>query len=238
MELKQTVQSEYIQRFEQSRAGLSHIVSTRNIFLVDMDFQAPKIIIPGPDGQMITVNFGRLCVTSNKSKLNSILDFNQSQYQIDQLQELAYSDYDAKLDNLEVTVSRSALNADCHLADVEHVLRPLSICLTFHRLDSKAQASAELPKYKLCGQMEELRVKISNYRVTQVLYTINSIKNKWNVQTSPPSNFSSGSDLPTGPIFIAGRAGVSTYNEIDLSDSIYQIQLALPEKDSRKVTKN
>ena len=112
MELKQTVQSEYIQRFEQSRAGLTHIVSTRNIFLLDMDFQAPKIIIPGPDGQLITVNFGRLYVTSNKSKLNSILDFNQSEYQIDQLQELAYSDYDAKLDNLEVTVSRSRLSAD------------------------------------------------------------------------------------------------------------------------------
>ena len=125
LELKQTVQSEYIQRFEQSRAGLAHIVSTRNIFLIDIDFQAPKIIIPGPDGQLITVNFGRLRVTSNKSKLNSILDFNQSEYQIDQLQELAYSDYDAKLDNLEITVSRSKLPQDSHLAEVEHVLRPL-----------------------------------------------------------------------------------------------------------------
>ena len=61
-ELRQTVADEYIQRFEQSRAGLSHIVSTRNTFLIEIDFQAPKIIIPGADGQSVCLNFGRLQV--------------------------------------------------------------------------------------------------------------------------------------------------------------------------------
>ena len=223
MELKQTVQDEYIQRFEQSRSGLAHIVSTRNIFLIDIDFQAPKIIIPGPDGQLITMNFGRLCVKSNKSKLNSVLDFKQTDYQIDQLQELAYSDYDVQLDNLEITVSRAVVKADQHLSEVEHVLRPLSILLTFHRLDSKAQATADLPKYKFNAKMDELYVKISNYRVAQVLYTMNGIKRKWRQSSPNVSNLSSASELPIGPIIIPNRTDL---NEVELGDSLYQIQLA------------
>ena len=48
-DIKQTLNDEYVQRFEQSRTGLAHIISTRNTFLIDIDFQAPKIIIPGKD---------------------------------------------------------------------------------------------------------------------------------------------------------------------------------------------
>ena len=48
-DIKQTLNEEYVQRFEQSRTGLTHIISTRNTFLIDIDFQAPKIVIPGND---------------------------------------------------------------------------------------------------------------------------------------------------------------------------------------------
>ena len=127
-------------------------------------------------------------------------------------------------------MSRSNLPIDSNLSELEHVLQPLSILVELHRLDSKAQATADLPKYKIKGQMDQLCVKISNYRVTQVLYAVNSIKRKWTTPGSVvPSTVTSLSDLPAGPIIISRDYNPSA----ELSDSLYQIQLALPEQDSQ-----
>ena len=141
----------------------------------------------GPDGQQITCNFGRLEAKSNKAKIQSILNFNQSDFDLSQLQDLSYSEYDVKLEDIGLTVSRSTLPGDKSFKQVEDVLKPLSIILNFQRLDSKAQASADLPKYKFNAKMADVHVKISNYRIIQVLYTINSIKNKWAAISSPNS---------------------------------------------------
>ena len=43
--------------------------------------------------------------------------------------------------------------------EIEDVLKPLSIILNFQRLDSKAQASADLPKYKFNAKMADVRFR-------------------------------------------------------------------------------
>ena len=157
-----------------------------------------------------------------------MLDFKQSDYELAQLQDLAYSDYDVKLDDLGVAVSKSNLPADALLTEVEHVLKPLSILFSFHVLDSKAQATSDLPKYKIKAQMDELRCAISNYRVVQVLYIVNSIKSKW---ADNPSTAPSAVSFADMPLIVPNRAAVMS-ESCDLADSLYQIQLALPERDS------
>ena len=95
-----------------------------------------------------------------------------------------------KLEEIGLTVSRASLPGDNTFKEIEDVLKPLSIILNFQRLDSKAQASADLPKYKFNAKMADVHVKISNYRIMQVLYTINSIKNKW-ISISTPNRLES-----------------------------------------------
>jgi hypothetical protein len=95
-------------------------------------------------------------------------------------------------------------------------------------LDTKAQATAHFPKYKIKAQMDELRVAISNYRVVQVLYIVNSIKAKWQVA---PSSAPSALSLADMPLVVPNRAAVMS-ESANLADSLYQIQIALPERDS------
>jgi hypothetical protein len=155
IEFSTALQHEYVQRYAQTRAGLTHIVSTRNIFLIRLDMNAPRIKIPGFGEEAIVMNFGRLEIETNKSKIHSTLEFNQSELEIDELESMAYANYDIKLENLEIQVLKSSNDTDLDLS--RHVLEPLSINWRLERLDTKAQSTADLPKYKVQGEIESLK---------------------------------------------------------------------------------
>ena len=52
------------------------------------------------------LNFGRLEIETNQSKIHSQTEFDQSSLKIQQLEDLAYANYDVKLENLEIAIRR------------------------------------------------------------------------------------------------------------------------------------
>ena len=219
IEFSTALQHEYVQRYAQTRAGLAHIVSTRNIFLIRLDMNAPRIKIPGFGEEAIVMNFGRLEIATNKSEIHSTTEFDQSKLEIDELESMAYANYDVKLENLEIQVLKSLNDPDLDLS--RHVLEPLSINWRLERLDTKAQSTAELPKYKIEGEIEFLKLDISNYRVVQALTVFEYANSIWSEPLNLDDFTPTTSELlvlPTAPAYVPSARSNA---QLDLVDSVY-----------------
>ena len=219
IEFSTALQQEYVQRYAQTRAGLAHIVSTRNIFLIRLDMNAPRIKIPGFGEEAIVMNFGRLEIETNKSKIHSTTEFDQSKLEIDELESMAYANYDIKLENLEIQVLKSSNDVDLDLS--RHVLEPLSINWRLERLDTKAQNTAELPKYKIEGEIEFLKFDISNYRVVQALTVFEYANSIWSEPINLDDFTPTTSELlvlPSAPAYVPSTRSNA---QLDMVDSVY-----------------
>ena len=229
-EFSAAIEQEYIQRVAQTRAGLGHIISTRNVFLISLDMRAPKITIPGPKNAAetppnIVLNFGRLLITSNKSAIGSD-QFEQSEYTLQELEHLAYANYDMKLDDLEILVGTDQTTT------TSHILQPLSISLKFERLDSKAQATVDLPKYRAFGEIVALDLNISNYRLVQIKRIQKYAKTVWTAEEIEGTFTPLGSDtlLPTAPEFISServQGRINALANLDQVESVYLFDTTL-----------
>ena len=222
-EFSTAIQQEYSQRAAQTRAGLSHIISTRNVFLISLDMKAPNITIPGPSSpgespSNIVLNFGRLVIETNKAKICQ--DFDQSKYQIQDLEKMAYANYDMRLEDLQLMVYTGKVTP------TSSILTPFSITLKLERLDSKAQATVDLPKYRVFGQINEFNVRLSNIRLVQMRRIQNFATNVWtkkNEESFTPLH--SETILPTAPEFVNSERAQTRLNALANLDQVESVYL-------------
>ena len=132
---------------------------------------------------------------------------------------MAYANYDVKLENLEIQVLKSANDIDLDLS--RHILEPLSINWRFERLDTKAQNTAELPKYKIEGEIDFLKFDISNYRVVQALTVFEYANSIWSEPINLDDFTPTTSELlvlPSAPAFVPSTRSTA---QLDMVDSVY-----------------
>ena len=222
-EFSTAIQQEYIQRAAQTRAGLSHIISTRNVFLISLDMKAPNITIPGPSSagespSNIVLNFGRLVIETNKAKICQ--DFDQSKFQIQELEKMAYANYDMRLEDLQLMVHTGKMTP------TSNILTPFSITLKLERLDSKAQATIDLPKYRVFGQINEFNIRLSNIRLVQMKRIQNYATNVWTKQNDESfTPLHSETMLPTAPEFVTSERAQTRLNALANLDQVESVYL-------------
>ena len=84
-----------------------------------------------------------------------------------------------------------------------NLLAPLSISFKLERLDSKAQATADLPKYRMDGAIAQLELSLSNSRLVELLRIQKFASHIWTPQeTGTFTPLGSDTLLPHAPEFV------------------------------------
>ncbi|CAH2018311.1 unnamed protein product [Acanthoscelides obtectus] len=172
---------------EMTTTGLAHAIDKQICLNVNIDIQAPYIIIPyggkytGSEnvlvanlGHLKIFSFGKRSSTADLKRLHE-----EGKTQTEIMEHLVKHAYDFKLEfkNLQILMAQSDENWDAAIKNSMstdmHLLNPLSISFTY----SKCVISDDpkLPHGKVKGQLPSIDVKLSEARILMLFSLIFSI---------------------------------------------------------------
>lgn len=169
-----------------STAGLQHLIDQHIQVDLNVDFQAPYLILPyggvytGTEN-IIVANLGRMKITSLDRPKTSIkekqLRSNTAEDMFNVLVEESYDKFNIELTELQVLLVPGGeewmtVMKECKMSKI-HLLNPISVFLTFHKC--LIDDDPRLPQSKLAGVLPSLAMSVSDNQIILLYSLVNSI---------------------------------------------------------------
>ncbi|KAM9409075.1 intermembrane lipid transfer protein VPS13C isoform 2-T2 [Pholidichthys leucotaenia] len=177
---------------EKTATGLSHIIETRKVLDLKIDLKPSYLVVPksglySNTSDLIIVDFGSFQLNSvDQASLSSS---SSSFSSLEEIMDRAYDRFNVELRRVQVLYSKSGESwkkARLQVSSVQHILQPMDVTLRLAKC--MVDKDSRMPRFKVCGELPLLHVKISDQKIQNVLQLVDSI---------PLPNMDSPTSTPT-----------------------------------------
>jgi hypothetical protein len=185
----------------QTRAGLEHALTTRNILDVNITLQAPYLLVPfggkySKGCDVVVIDLGSLRVSSDWSK-HLTSDKQIRSATVDELEDAFYDKFTLKLKNVQVLIGRDdqwETARESGQTSPLHVLNPTLFDLTLKK--SLIFNDPQRPNIIISGALPDLELQVSDYKI------ITAVKLLRSLPLPPPALKGRPAELYNGPLSI------------------------------------
>uniref|UniRef100_A0A6I8PIJ3 Vacuolar protein sorting 13 homolog A n=1 Tax=Ornithorhynchus anatinus TaxID=9258 RepID=A0A6I8PIJ3_ORNAN len=165
---------------EKTAAGVLYVIETQKVLDLKIDLKASYIIIPQhgslnqESSNILLLDLGHLkMISKSRSELQ---DIRAGWASIEDIMSRAYDTFDIQLSSIQLLYSRVGENwkeARKLTHSSQHILDPMHLKVEFCK--AMIVTDARMPKFKLCGQLPLLSLRISDKKLRGILELIESI---------------------------------------------------------------
>uniref|UniRef100_A0A3B3B5S6 Chorein N-terminal domain-containing protein n=1 Tax=Oryzias melastigma TaxID=30732 RepID=A0A3B3B5S6_ORYME len=162
---------------DRTATGLLYVIETQKVLDLKVNLMASYVIIPQSgfyDGtqNILLLDLGHFKMASQSRK--NLPQLNASSSDIEAIMSRAYDTFDVQLSSLQFLYSKPDWKkARKQRESPLHILEPVDVNVDFSR--AMVVKDSRMPKYKVCGKLPLLSLKISDIKLRSVLELVDSI---------------------------------------------------------------
>uniref|UniRef100_H3AXY1 Vacuolar protein sorting 13 homolog A n=1 Tax=Latimeria chalumnae TaxID=7897 RepID=H3AXY1_LATCH len=164
---------------DKTSTGLMYIIETQKVLDLKINLMASYVIVPhngfyDSATSFLLLDLGHLKVTSKSRSILPKLKIGETS--IEDIMSRAYDSFDVQLNSIQLLYSKQNENwkeARRLKYSSQHILEPMELKVEFSR--AMVVTDARMPKFKLCGELPLLSVRISDEKLQGVMALIESI---------------------------------------------------------------
>ncbi|XP_024132153.1 vacuolar protein sorting-associated protein 13A isoform X3 [Oryzias melastigma] len=164
---------------DRTATGLLYVIETQKVLDLKVNLMASYVIIPQSgfyDGtqNILLLDLGHFKMASQSRK--NLPQLNASSSDIEAIMSRAYDTFDVQLSSLQFLYSKPGgdwKKARKQRESPLHILEPVDVNVDFSR--AMVVKDSRMPKYKVCGKLPLLSLKISDIKLRSVLELVDSI---------------------------------------------------------------